>query len=182
MLPTIRTAVPSDAAALARVGEDTFRETFEALNTPEDMQAYCASAFNESVQYRELTDPSIRAFVAEHEGQLVAYAMMRRDEAPPAGVAAVPSAEVMRLYVRRAWHGSGLAHAFMSRLLDAARQDGARSVWLGVWEHNARALRFYGKYGFTPIGDHVFMLGSDAQRDLIAWRMLDAGVAPPPRP
>ncbi len=173
VLPTIRAGVASDAAALARLAEATFRETFDTYNTPEDMRAYCAGAFGDAIQLAELTDAGIATFVAEHEGALVAYGMLRPDGAPPRGVAVVPSAELKRLYVLRAWQGTGLAHALMVRLLEAARHGGARSVWLGVWEHNHRALRFYAKYGFTPVGDHVFMLGRDAQRDLIAWRTLD---------
>lgn len=49
-----------------------------------------------------------------------------------------------------------------------AATRGARSLWLGVWEHNPRAVAFYGKYGFRRVGQHTFVLGGDAQTD---WLM-----------
>lgn len=35
-----------------------------------------------------------------------------------------------------------------------------------------RALSFYRKYGFVEVGEHVFVLGSDPQRDLVLVRGL----------
>ena len=55
----------------------------------------------------------------------------------------------------------------MSALIDRALEVGAKTLWLGVWEHNPRALAFYGKFGFTCVGEHTFVLGTDKQRDLI---------------
>jgi len=43
-------------------------------------------------------------------------------------------------------------------------------VWLGVWERNPRAMAFYKKFGFGEVGDHVFPLGTDPQRDIIMAR------------
>ena len=62
----------------------------------------------------------------------------------------------------------------MELVLETARTQGAAAVWLGVWEHNARAARFYQRFAFTEVGDHVFLLGADPQRDLIMVRSLDA--------
>jgi hypothetical protein len=44
-----------------------------------------------------------------------------------------------------------------------------------VWERNPRAIRFYGKYGFRPVGDQTFVLGTDPQRDLVLERPVAAG-------
>jgi diamine N-acetyltransferase len=43
-------------------------------------------------------------------------------------------------------------------------------VWLGVWERNPRAMAFYKKFGFGEVGEHVFPLGTDPQRDVIMAR------------
>ena len=45
-------------------------------------------------------------------------------------------------------------------------------MWLGVWEENHRANAFYRKHGYAEVGEHVFMLGADAQRDLILAKIL----------
>ncbi len=48
-----------------------------------------------------------------------------------------------------------------------ARAWGADMLWLGVWEHNDRALAFYARQGFREAGDHVFQIGQQIDRDLI---------------
>ena len=63
----------------------------------------------------------------------------------------------------------------MDAAIEAARSRGARSLWLGVWERNPRAVAFYRKYGFTRVGEHTFMLGADAQVDWVFVRPLGVG-------
>ncbi len=60
----------------------------------------------------------------------------------------------------------------MAAVADAARVSGARTLWLGVWEHNPRAIAFYRKCGFEDVGTQVFVLGADHQRDLVLARPL----------
>jgi ribosomal protein S18 acetylase RimI-like enzyme len=69
--------------------------------------------------------------------------------------------------VARGFHGQGIAQALMDRVKDEARMRGAKTLWLGVWEHNARARAFYAKCGFTDAGKHVFLFGTDPQTDLV---------------
>jgi GNAT superfamily N-acetyltransferase len=85
----------------------------------------------------------------------------------------IQAAEIQRLYVDAKWHGKGVAHALMDSLLDAAVAGGADAVWLGVWERNPRAISFYAKRGFSVVGEHVFVVGSDSQRDLVLARSPD---------
>jgi len=168
-MPILRMADPRDAAHLAALAEETFRETFEAVNTPEDMALHCREHYSETLQGQEILAPGLTTLVCEQDGQLIAFAQLRRDPAPPC----VPSArplEIQRLYVASAWHGKGLAPELMRRCLALAEAEGADQVWLGVWEHNPRAIAFYRKFGFLEVGDHVFPLGTDPQRDLIMVR------------
>jgi diamine N-acetyltransferase len=67
-------------------------------------------------------------------------------------------------------HGTGLAHHLMAHVLARAEAARAAEVWLGVWERNPRALAFYRKWGFDVVGEHIFKLGEDPQRDLIMRR------------
>ena len=93
----------------------------------------------------------------------------------PECVTVRPSAEVARFYVDRPWHGGGVARLLMEAALEDIRGRGAHGAWLGVWEHNVRAVRFYAKHGFRDIGAHVFVLGSDVQSDRIMWREIESG-------
>lgn len=80
--------------------------------------------------------------------------------------------ELLRLYVDARWHGRGVGPALMGRCLELATSEGFQTLWLGVWEHNDRALAFYRKYGFNVVGHHEFRLGTDSQRDLIMARSI----------
>lgn len=172
-MPVIRRAEPSDALRLAELAELTFRSTFEAANTPEDMRLHCATHYSEAIQAREISDPQIATLVCEHDGQLFGFAQLRWGR-PPDCITAQRAAEIQRLYVRQAWHGKGVAQDLMSAAIALAKASDADQVWLGVWEHNPRAIAFYRKWGFAEAGEHVFPVGTDPQRDIIVSRVLGA--------
>ena len=174
MVVTIRPATIGDAPALSRLGALTFRETFEEGNAPEDLERYLAEAFTPDRQAAEIADPAGVVLLAEQgsgseERALVGYAHLASGEVPDAVRGPAPL-ELKRIYVTRAWQGQGVAQALMNASLDAARARGAQTLWLGVWERNPRAVAFYAKYGFTRVGEHTFMLGSDAQTDWLLAR------------
>lgn len=167
-----RRAVPADAAALSDIAERTFRATFAADNTAENMDLHCARAFSPDVQRRELANPEGATWVTEDsDGTLVAYAQVRCGSAPP-GVDAERPLELLRFYVDERWQGRGVAADLMATVLAHGREIGADVLWLGVWERNPRAKRFYDKQGFVTCGAQVFLLGTDPQRDLVMARRL----------
>ena len=172
----IRPADIADAAALSRLAVATFRETFEEGTTPDDMARYLADAFTAEQQAAEIAAPTGVVLLAEHQTEsgdteLVGYSHLVSGT-PPEAIQGPEPLELKRLYVARAWHGRRVAQALMDAAIDAARARGARTLWLGVWERNARALRFYGKYGFARVGEHTFALGADLQTDWLLSRPL----------
>ena len=172
--PTIiRRARLDDAAPLAQLAERTFREAFAVLNTPEDMALHCERSYGESIQAAEIADPDKVTLVCEHEGRLLGYAQLRWGPAASGVVAARPG-EIQRLYVARECHGKGVAADLMNASIDEMRRRRVDVIWLGVWERNPRAIAFYRKFGFVPVGEHVFQLGSDPQRDIVMARPTEA--------
>ena len=167
----IRHGLATDATALAELAARTFRETFAADTPPEDMAIHLADAYGTFQQQRELADPDITTLLAEADGHLTGYAQMRSGVAPECVTGESP-VELWRFYTAQPWHGRGLAQALMQRVEHEAWRRGARTLWLGVWERNARAKAFYQKVGFTDVGSHVFMVGADAQTDRILVRSL----------
>jgi ribosomal protein S18 acetylase RimI-like enzyme len=173
----VRRATLDDASELSRLAATTFRETFERDTTPEDMARYLADAFTPGRQAAEISDADSAMLIAEHtddagERELVGYAHVVSGPAPPAVREPAP-VELKRIYVLRAWQGRRVAQALMEAALDAARTGGAQTVWLGVWERNARAVAFYRKYGFTQVGEHDFLLGNDVQTDWLFVRSVE---------
>jgi ribosomal protein S18 acetylase RimI-like enzyme len=163
---TIRTATAADAAVVADLARRTFYDTFASTNNPDDMALYLAEAFGVDQQTRELSDRDITALLVEQDGVPVAYAMVRGDHVPECVTGPAPL-ELWRFYVDRGWHGRGIAQALMERVRQAARERGARTLWLGVWERNDRARAFYAKCGFTDAGNHIFLFGTDPQTDMV---------------
>jgi ribosomal protein S18 acetylase RimI-like enzyme len=165
----LRRATPADAAGLATFAAAAFVDTFGAQNRPEDMAAYVAEAFGEPVQRAELTDPRCTVFLAERAGEIVGYAMLRDGDAPgcvPDGSAI----EIARLYAGQRWIGAGIGALLMQRCLVEAASRGRRTIWLGVWERNVRAIGFYQRWHFTIVGSQSFQLGSDRQNDRVMAR------------
>ena len=169
LAPRIRRGVPADAPALAELAERTFRETYAPFNSPADMEGYVAAHFGPDRQVLELQESSIVTLVAEEDGRLAGYAQLRRSD-PPACVTGASPMEVLRFYVDRPWHGRGVAQRLMGGVEAAARAEGARTLWLGVWERNQRGIAFYRKCGFRQTGVQTFVLGTDRQRDFVLVR------------
>ena len=170
-LIAIRPARPDDAALFTELAASTFRETFEQANAPEDFAAYMAAAFGEPIQRAELEDPATTVFFAERAGDTLGYGMVRERAAP--SVAGMEEAlEIARLYARKRALGSGVGAALMQRALAEAAGRGKDAVWLGVWEHNQRAIGFYEAWGFHRCGTQPFLLGTDVQTDLIMVRRI----------
>jgi ribosomal protein S18 acetylase RimI-like enzyme len=168
---TIRRAQPSDAKQLSIVAEATFRQTFAAHNSREDMEVFCASAYGEAVPAREIANPAMTTLLAQAGDELVGFAQLRWGTTP-ACVPATAAGEIQRLYVVREFHGKGIAQMLMEACLQSMVGRGSDVVWLGVWERNPKAIAFYRKFGFIEVGEHVFRVGNDPQRDIVMARRL----------
>ncbi|CAN5913257.1 GNAT family N-acetyltransferase [soil metagenome] len=171
---TTRQATPADAAVLASLAASTFRDTFGPDNTPENMQAYMTSAFDADIQAAELRDPRVTVYLAEVSGAVAGYAMLR-DGPVPASVGEANAVELARLYAATHVIGAGVGATLMRRCLDEAVARGRGAVWLGVWEHNPRAIAFYRRWKFVDVGATTFQLGRDMQSDRVMMRRVTGG-------
>jgi ribosomal protein S18 acetylase RimI-like enzyme len=167
----IRRGNRGDATLLAELGARTFSETFAPDNSPDNMASYLETAFSPSQQTTELADRETSFLIAESEGVAVGYAMLRSGNVLE-NVTGRNPIELVRLYVSQERLGSGVGAALMQACIREARQRGHKTLWLGVWEHNARAQAFYRKWNFTEIGTHVFHLGDDPQTDILMQRTI----------
>lgn len=163
---TIRPATSSDVPALTSFGARVFRETFGPHNRPEDLAAYLEATYAEDRQRSELDDPARATLIMDSPEGIVGFAQLRAASVPDC-VAGPAPIELLRFYVDPAWHGRGLAPALMDAVVSEALARCAGTLWLGVWEHNGRAIAFYRKRGFHDVGSHEFLLGEDRQTDRI---------------
>lgn len=169
----IRVATHVDAGLLADLGERTFVQAFGADNNSTDLADYLMSAFGPAIQHAELTDPANVFLVAEVGDVHVGYAKLRFGEAP-AFVSGDRPAEIVRIYADESWIGRGIGSALMSACLAELAERDCDAVWLSVWERNQRGMAFYAKWGFTAVGRQVFLVGRDAQNDVVMSRRVSA--------
>lgn len=172
----LRPARREDAAALADLAARSFAATFAAMTPPADLEEFLRTTYGEAQQAAEIADPEVRTVLAWQGDTLVGFLQVRPGDPPPC-VAATGALELGRIYVDGPAHGAGVGNLLMREALDIASDQGARVLWLGVFQFNERAIRFYRRWGFVPVGEHVFHVGNDAQRDLILLRVMDTDAA-----
>ena len=168
---TIRQAVSEDAKLLTDLAYTTFWDAFahHPKNAPDDLNHYMRQAFNQEQTTAELADPKNIFIIAEIDGEAAGYAKIVIDHIEP-GITAERPVELARLYSHQKYLGQGVGKTLMEACFDRAREEDRDVMWLGVWEYNPRAQRFYEKHGFRVVGSHVFQLGKDAQTDLLMQR------------
>jgi GNAT superfamily N-acetyltransferase len=168
----IRRATPADASLISTLGAETFVASFGAQNMEENIAMHIAKSYGPGVQERELADPDYTYLIAEMDGRPAGYACVKDGDAP-ACVTGPRPVEVLRFYVLQDYHGLGVAQALMEACAADARQRGGQTLWLGVWDQNPRAIRFYTKWGYEDVGGQTFLLGTDPQQDRVLARPLD---------
>lgn len=161
---SIRHASVDDIQLLIALGQKTFYDTFAEANTKDNMDLYLEKNFNNAQVRSEIDDADNIFLIAESGDTPAGYAKLRKGSVPPElnGRHAI---EIERLYVTKELIGKNAGRQLMDRCLATARDLGFTTVWLGVWEHNPRAIAFYRKCGFEKFGSHPFMLGTDLQTD-----------------
>jgi GNAT superfamily N-acetyltransferase len=164
MTITYRDATPADAALMADIGPRSFTETFGHLYTPENLAAFLTN-HSEANWHGELTDPRYAVRLAFEGATAIGFAKV----GPPSLPFEVtgPSAELRQLYVLKPWHGAGVAAVLMDWVIAEARRRGAAELYLSVFIDNARARKFYDRYGFEAVGRYDFMVGTHADEDII---------------
>ena len=159
-----RDAGPADAALMARLGPQTFTETFGHLYTAENLAAFLAG-HSEANWLAELSDPRFSVRLAEQGAAAIGFAKL----GPPSLPFEVkgPTAELRQLYVLEPWQGAGIAGELMAWVLAEARGRGAEQLYLSVFVDNRRARRFYARFGFEAVGRYDFMVGTHADEDIV---------------
>ncbi|GAA4451654.1 GNAT family N-acetyltransferase [Rurimicrobium arvi] len=164
-------ATPDHLTDLQHISRQTFVEAFAADNSEENMRHYLEERLSAAQLSTELSNPDSAFFFVLDEDAIAGYLKLNFNTAQtePMGNTHV---EIERIYVLRAFYGKQMGQALLEQAFQTARESNASFIWLGVWEHNYRALRFYEKNGFVAFDRHPFILGDDVQTDILMKREL----------
>ncbi|KAM0796800.1 acyl-CoA N-acyltransferase, partial [Usnea florida] len=174
----------ADAEAIAKMGAATFANSFGYSMPAEHLQAYLAEAYTPTAIAKDLANEQNHFFVArlnsaraEENGKVVGFIQMKLGTTERCIPSDVPTCELHRIYVSFDQVGGGIGQLMMERGLQWAREqllgselhNGATvaGVWLGVWEENVKAERFYRRWGFERVGAHDFAMGDTRQTDSV---------------
>lgn len=162
----------NDVTRLRQISTSTFLETFGDSNTAEDMEQYLAEHLSEARLLQELETAGSEFYFAWLDGEIVGY--LKLNEGAAQTEQHIPDAlEIERIYVAAAFQGKRTGSALIHLAADIARKKQHHVIWLGVWEHNQKAIPFYEQFGFRAFDRHTFRLGNDEQTDIMMKVTLD---------
>jgi ribosomal protein S18 acetylase RimI-like enzyme len=168
----LRPLVPADAPALAALSRQVFAETYGPALPAQALANYLARAFSPGAVTGRLADPNRLGRGAWQADTLAGFASLVPVQPPAVGVSG-RAVELERLYVARAHHGRGAGPALLWAALAAAAERRYETIWLYVWEQNARALAFYRKWGFAQVGAQDLNYQGVIFHDLVLERAIN---------
>ncbi len=164
----LRPAVPADAAALAKLGRDSFVDKFGELYRPADLAAFLAEAHSEAAVAADIADPRRLIRVAEDDdGALLAYCKLGLACGWPEHARGTNAMEIKSLYTAPGLTGKGIGAAMMDWALTEVRVRGADELQLSVYSENHGAQRFYARYGFEKVADITFRVGEQLDPEFL---------------
>ncbi len=149
---------------LVKIARETFVAAFEKDNNPDDFEDYMAKAFHPEKVKQELQNEESFFYLVHDSEELVGYIKLnvgsaQRDVHDPDAL------EIERIYVLEAHQGRNFGSQMLHKIIELTKELGKHYIWLGVWERNKGAIRFYQRHGFDKFGEHAYYIGKDKQTD-----------------
>ena len=137
------------------------------------MEDFLEKNFNADQLAKELGDENNKFFFAEAGDVAAGYIFFSEDYSCFPLMKQWKALELKRIYVLKEYHGKGIAQKLLDYYFEYVHEQEYEVAWLGVWENNLRARRFYEKYGFVNSGyTHDFPIGNTPQTDIWMWKFL----------
>ncbi|ERI91855.1 putative protease synthase and sporulation negative regulatory protein PAI 1 [Clostridiales bacterium oral taxon 876 str. F0540] len=160
-----------DIEKVKHICEKTFYETFSGENTKDDMENYLKENFSYEKLESEITNNYSKFYIVEDNEEVAAYMKLNFDKAQTEE-GHNHTLEVQRIYVLQEYKGKHIGKMLIQEAIEIGKINNLNYIWLGVWEHNLAAIRFYEKQGFVKFDTHIFKLGNDEQTDNLMKLML----------
>lgn len=171
-MPSLRKCTISDLETLVKISKETFIDAFEKDNDPVDFQEYLQQAFAAEKMASELDNPHSHFYFVFDDATLVGYFKLNTETAQT-DVHEPSALEIERIYVIKEQQGKKIGAWMLHEIISLAKTEKKTFVWLGVWEHNLNAIRFYQRHGFQKFDEHPYYIGKDKQTDWLLRKRLE---------
>lgn len=161
----------AEVETLKDISIETFDDTFSEHNDPAYMEEFLNSQYTVEKLAAEIKIPNSEFYFIMMDSNLAGYLKLNFDSAQSETMDG-KGLEIERIYIRKGFKRNGLGKRLLEKAIDRANSMDSEFIWLGVWEDNIPAMKFYEKMGFMESGSHSFYLGSDEQTDIIMKKML----------
>ena len=151
---------------LQQIGRQTFEETFAESNSAENMAKYIEEAYSYEKLSAELNNPNSFFYFAMLDEKVIGYLKLNMGGSQTE-LKDNDALEIERIYVLKSFQGKKVGQMLFDKAIQIGKEQNAAFVWLGVWEENKKAIEFYSKNGFIKFDQHVFVLGDEAQTDIM---------------
>jgi len=155
-----------DLLVLRDISIETFVTAFSSQNTKEDMEIYVSDSLAVEKIKEELSNKYSIFYLVQVKDKIMGYLKLNIATAQSEMIA--NGLEIERIYLLLPYQGKGVGQLMLDKAFEVAKNLEKTRLWLGVWEKNHGAIRFYERNGFTKFAEHNFYLGKDLQTD---WLM-----------
>jgi len=156
----------TDLEKLIEISKTTFWQTFASSNKEENMNEYMKEGFSREKLSSELNNKDSEFYFAEINYETVGYIKINFSGAQTE-FQDEEALEIERIYVLDNFKGRKVGQNMLDKAMDIAMNGQKKYVFLGVWEYNYNAIKFYNKNGFKTFGKHIFRLGDEDQTDIL---------------
>lgn len=163
---------PANLDQLVQISRNTFIDAFHSHNDPEDFEHYLTTAFHPSQLDSELRSSDTAFYFVSADDILAGYFKVNVGAAQ-SDIKDKNGLELERIYVIGQFQGRKIGQRMLEKVKELAQSLDKDYIWLGVWEENTRAIRFYEGLGFIKFGTHPYYIGKDKQTDWLMKLELD---------
>jgi ribosomal protein S18 acetylase RimI-like enzyme len=167
----IREAELQDISAMRAVAISSYIDTFASSNTQENMDAFLSGTYSLEKLEQEFIETNSMLFLAVEDNEVAGFARLRESD-EVLNLLGKNTVELQRLYVLTSAQGKSVGSLLMEKSMTHAKQNKYEWIWLGVWEKNYKAQKFYKNWGFEKFSEHTFWMGDDPQIDWLFKKRL----------
>lgn len=167
----IKKVTVSDCKDLEKIARTTFSETFLEHNTTENLNNYLQENITFDHLKSQIENRNSLFYIAMLNVEIVGYLKINFAQAQTE-LQDKTALEIERIYVLKKYQNQKIGQVFIEKSISIAIKMNIKYIFLGVWEHNLNAIRFYKKNKFEIFDTHFFSIGADIQTDYLMKKNL----------